>query len=86
MENGVACDPENQYLRVLLQSIQECSGKPASIGKKLPATSARFAPRGQGVVWGQSGIGPHAKGERHYIPSILPYYQALDRFAELLSV
>jgi hypothetical protein len=37
------------------------------------------------VVWGQSGIGPHARDERHYIPSILPYYQALDRFAQFLK-
>jgi hypothetical protein len=33
------------------------------------------------VVWGQTGIGPHAAGERHYIPSIDPYYRALDAFA-----
>jgi len=84
MENGIACDQENPYLKILLQSIQDCSGAPARIGKKLPGTSARFAPQGQGVVWGQSGIGPHAKGERHFIPSILPYYQALERLSELL--
>jgi succinyl-diaminopimelate desuccinylase len=84
MENGVACDHKNPYLKLLLQSIQDCSGAPARIGKKLPGTSARFAPLGQGVVWGQSGIGPHAKGERHFIPSIYPYYQALDRLSELL--
>jgi len=84
MENGIACDQENPYLKILLQSIQDCSGAPTRIGKKLPGTSARFAPQGQGVVWGQSGIGPHAKGERHFIPSILPYYQALERLSELL--
>ena len=28
------------------------------VGRKLPGTSARFAPGGQGVVWGQTGIGP----------------------------
>jgi hypothetical protein len=55
------------------------------IGRKLPGTSARFAPGGQGVVWGQSGIGPHAANERHFIPSILPYYQALTAFADQLS-
>ena len=54
------------------------------IGKKLPGTSARFAPRGQGIVWGQTGLNPHAKEERHYIPSIMPYYDALNAFAEAL--
>ena len=53
------------------------------IGKKLPGTSARFAPGGQAVVWGQSGIGPHAKDERHYIPSIGPYYRSLNELAKL---
>jgi len=53
------------------------------IGKKLPGTSARFAPGGQAVVWGQSGIGPHAKDERHYIPSIEPYYRSLNELAKL---
>jgi succinyl-diaminopimelate desuccinylase len=84
MENGIACDPENPYLISLLQAVQETSGEPAVIGRKLPGTSARFAPGGNGVVWGQSGIGPHARGERHYIPSILPYYRSLDRFGGLV--
>lgn len=53
------------------------------IGRKLPGTSARFAPGGQAVVWGQSGIGPHAKDERHYIPSIEPYYSSLTELAKL---
>ena len=53
------------------------------LGKKLPGTSARFAPGGQAVVWGQSGIGPHAKDERHYIPSIEPYYRSLNELAKL---
>ena len=33
------------------------------------------------MVWGQTGIGPHAAGEGHYIPSLDPYYRALDAFA-----
>jgi acetylornithine deacetylase/succinyl-diaminopimelate desuccinylase-like protein/gamma-glutamyl:cysteine ligase YbdK (ATP-grasp superfamily) len=53
------------------------------LGKKLPGTSARFAPGGQAVVWGQSGLGPHAKDERHYIPSIEPYYRSLNELAKL---
>jgi hypothetical protein len=84
MENGIACDPENLYLKSLLQAVREVSGEPAVVGRKLPGTSARFAPAGNGVVWGQSGIGPHARGERHYIPSILPYYRMLEQFGKLL--
>ena len=83
-ENGIVCDPQNPYLAALIEAVAQASGEPAQIGRKLPGTSARFAPRGQGVVWGQSGIGPHSKVERHYIPSILPYYQALKAFAKIL--
>ena len=61
------------------------SGAPARVGRKLPGTSARFSPRGQGVVWGQTGIGPHSKDERHYIPSILPYYNVLANLGERLK-
>ena len=35
------------------------------------------------MVWGQTGIGPHAPDERHFIPSIEPYLRVLDRFADL---
>ncbi len=76
-ENGIACDPQNTYLQALLNSVEEVSGEAPRVGRKLPGTSARFAPGGQGVVWGQTGIGPHSKDERHYIPSILPYYNVL---------
>ncbi len=31
--------------------------------------------------WGQSGIGPHSRHERHHIPSIEPYFRVLDEFA-----
>ena len=93
MENGVACDPNNPALKALLEavtnSMSALSGaggaveaKPR-IGKKLPGTSARFAPGGQAVVWGQSGVGPHAKNEAHFIPSIEPYYRALHELAKL---
>lgn len=83
-ENGVACDPKNPYLLALIEAVRRASGSEPRIGKKLPGTSARFAPNGQGVVWGQSGIGPHAQDERHYIPSIMPYYQALNAFGTIL--
>jgi succinyl-diaminopimelate desuccinylase len=83
-ENGIACSPENVYLQLLLESVREATGTEPVLGRKLPATSARFAPGGQGVVWGQAGIGPHSRDERHYLPSIEPYYRALDALGSRL--
>lgn len=83
MENGVACDPDNPTLKALIEAVRQASGDDPKIGKKLPGTSARFAPGGQAVVWGQSGLGPHAKDERHFIPSIEPYYKSLNELAKL---
>jgi acetylornithine deacetylase/succinyl-diaminopimelate desuccinylase-like protein len=83
MENGVACDAENPALKALLQAVRQAAGAEPKLGRKLPGTSARFAPGGQAVVWGQSGIGPHAREERHYIPSIEPYHQSLNELAKL---
>jgi acetylornithine deacetylase/succinyl-diaminopimelate desuccinylase-like protein len=85
-ENGIACDPENPYLLVLVEAVRKASKEEPRIAKKLPGTSARFAPLGQGIVWGQSGLNPHAKDERHFIPSIMPYYDALNAYAEALRV
>jgi len=84
MENGVVCDPQNPYLLTLMNAVERLSGRKPVIGRKLPGTSARFAPGGQGIVWGQSGIGPHSSNERHYIPSIEPYYRTLNEFGNLL--
>jgi succinyl-diaminopimelate desuccinylase len=83
-EPGVACDPENPYLKALLAGIKAVGGE-VRLGRKGAGTSARFAPGGQAVVWGQTGIGPHAAGERHFIPSIDPYYRALEGFASELG-
>ena len=93
MENGVACDPNNPALLKLIEAVKNSialSGAVGAdeapypkIGRKLPGTSARFAPGGQAVVWGQSGLGPHAKDERHYIPSIEPYYKSLIELGKL---
>jgi acetylornithine deacetylase/succinyl-diaminopimelate desuccinylase-like protein len=83
MEDGVACDPENPALKALIRAVRQVSGEEPKIGRKLPGTSARFAPGGQGVVWGQSGIGPHARDERHYIPSIEPHYRTLNDLAKI---
>ena len=84
MENGVACDRNNPALKALIEAVKQAAGgNDPKIGKKLPGTSARFAPGGQAVVWGQSGLGPHAKDERHFIPSIEPYYKSLNELAKL---
>lgn len=84
MENGVACSPDNPYLQTLVQVVQDLSQRSPRIGRKLPGTSARFAPGGQAIVWGQTGLYPHARSERHYIPSIKPYYQALEELSKRL--
>ncbi|UCH60287.1 MAG: M20/M25/M40 family metallo-hydrolase [Anaerolineales bacterium] len=81
MEEGIACNPANPQLLKLINAYREVAGKEPVLGKKLPGTSARFAPGGEGIVWGQAGIGPHSITERHYIPSIMPYYKILDAFA-----
>jgi acetylornithine deacetylase/succinyl-diaminopimelate desuccinylase-like protein len=94
MENGVACSPDNPALKALIEAVKNASfalsgavgeveAHRPRLGKKLPGTSARFAPGGQAVVWGQSGVGPHAKDEKHYIPSIEPYYKSLSELAKL---
>lgn len=81
-EPGVGCPGDNPHLARLLEAVEEVSGKPAVVGKKKPGSSARFAPGGHQVVWGQSGIGPHSREERHFIPSIEPYLNVLDAFAK----
>lgn len=78
LEGGVRCPPGNPHLRALLTAVERASGRPARVGRKLAGTSARFAPEGNAVVWGQSGIGPHSRSERHFIPSIEPYLAVLD--------
>jgi acetylornithine deacetylase/succinyl-diaminopimelate desuccinylase-like protein len=82
MEAGVTCPPDNPHLGRLVAAVESVSGEVAVIGKKKPGSSARFAPGGNQVVWGQTGIGPHSREERHYIPSIEPYMQVLDEFAK----
>ena len=69
-------------LAELLDAVAAVSGEPARVGRKKPGSSARFAPGGNAVVWGQTGIGPHAPDERHYIPSIEPFLNVLDHFAD----
>jgi succinyl-diaminopimelate desuccinylase len=81
-EAGVRCPPEHPHLARLLEAVEDVSGVPAEVGKKKPGSSARFAPGGNQVVWGQSGIGPHSREERHFLPSIEPYMKVLDEFAK----
>jgi len=85
MEAGVCCPPENPHLAQLVAAVEAVSDSEAVIGKKKPGSSARFAPGGNQVVWGQTGIGPHSREERHYIPSIEPYMRVLDEFAKLVG-
>jgi succinyl-diaminopimelate desuccinylase len=84
-EPGIICGEKNIYLQKLIDAIETVSGEEARLGKKLPGTSARFAPGGEGIVWGQSGIGPHSADERHYIPSIKPYYDVLCELGVSMS-
>ncbi len=83
---GVRCNRENPYLQRLERAVRETFGIEPVISRKKPGTSGRFAPNGNAVIWGQSGIGPHSPNERHYIPSIKGYYDALTRYAELITV
>lgn len=80
-EPGVACPAENPHVANLIDAVTAVSGTPAVMGRKKPGSSARFAPGGNAVVWGQTGISPHGPDERHYLPSIEPYLLALDDFA-----
>jgi succinyl-diaminopimelate desuccinylase len=82
MEAGVTCPSDNPHLARLVAAVESISGTAAVIGKKKPGSSARFAPGGNQVVWGQTGIGPHSREERHFVPSIEPYLRVLDEFAE----
>ncbi len=84
-EGGVACAPDNPYLLKLIDAAREAYQQEPVLGKKLPGSSARFAPGGQALVWGQSGLGPHAKDERHFIPSIEGYYRALVEYGKRLG-
>jgi acetylornithine deacetylase/succinyl-diaminopimelate desuccinylase-like protein len=77
---GISCDRKNPYLQALIRAVGSVSNATPVIGRKMAGTSARFAPQGQGIVWGQTGIDPHSRDERHFIPSILPFYKALIEF------
>ncbi|NPA31375.1 MAG: M20 family metallopeptidase [Chloroflexi bacterium] len=82
--DGVAVDPSNPYYQALIAALEEAWKRPVETCRKRPASSIRYAPRDRGVVWGQSGWGPHRADERHYIPSIRPYYDALEAYARRL--
>lgn len=83
-EPGVVCHADNPYLAKLKDAVRDTFGCDPVIGRKKPGTSGRFAPEGQAVIWGQTGIGPHSPTERHFIPSIEGYYDALTCYAERL--
>ncbi len=52
MENGVACDPNNPALKALIEAVDRLLAEEPRIGKKLPGTSARFAPGGRRLCGG----------------------------------
>ncbi|NPA05852.1 MAG: M20 family metallopeptidase [Chloroflexi bacterium] len=81
---GTAVDPTNPYYQALVAAVTEVRGEPPETCRKRPASSIRYAPKDRGVVWGQSGWGPHRADERHYIPSIRPYYDALQAYGQRL--
>jgi len=81
MEAGVTCPADNPHLVSLLASVEKTSGSAPAIARKRPGSSARFAPGGNAVVWGESGHGPHSPEEWHFIPSIGPYLDVLDELA-----
>ncbi len=85
MEGGVECPRDNPHLASLLDAVHTATGSPARVSRKRPGTSARFAPGGNAIVWGQTGIGPHSRDERHFIPSIEPYLEILDVYADRLQ-
>jgi len=85
VEGGIVCPPGNAHKNRLMRAVNLISGRPPEIGRKLAGTSARFAPGGNAVIWGQSGIGPHSRNERHYIPSIDPYLRILDAYASMFG-
>jgi len=84
-ESAVSVDPTDPRVRRIVDAAAAATGATADelVGAgKLPATQARFAPEGCApIVWGQSGVGPHAPDEAHYLPSVLPYYDALWNLA-----
>jgi succinyl-diaminopimelate desuccinylase len=81
MEAGITCPADNTHLGRLLEAVRAVSGEEPVLGRKKPGSSARFAPGGNAVVWGESGSGPHSPDEWHFIPSIEPYLMVLDDFA-----
>ena len=67
-ESAVSVDPADPRVRRIVEAASAATGVDAEalIGAgKLPATQARFAPAGcAAIVWGQSGVGPHAPPTR----------------------
>lgn len=87
-ENGVKTPASDPRVKKLLALIAQTYKKKNAelIGKGKPhGTQARFCPGGTAqVIFGQSGEGPHTDHERHYIPSIIPYYNVLMKLPGLL--
>ncbi|PJB39720.1 MAG: hypothetical protein CO108_16620 [Deltaproteobacteria bacterium CG_4_9_14_3_um_filter_63_12] len=84
-EHAVVTPNDDPWVARLVTALATATGEQPStlIGPgKLPGSQVRFAPMGcAALVWGQSGVGPHSAHEAHYIPSILPFYDALTALA-----
>lgn len=84
-EPGISSSPAHPLIIKLLGSASSVFGgdPPDHLGSgKVHGSQARFAPEGCAqVVFGQSGVGPHTANEKHYIPSIIPYYKVLTEMA-----
>lgn len=78
--DGWVCPEDNDHMARLRAAYEEVRGLPSPALGKLHGNDGRFF-NGNAVVFGQTGISPHGPKEAHYIPSILPYLQILDRFA-----
>lgn len=87
-EHAVATANDNPWVVRLVDALAKATGEAheALIGPgKLPGSQVRFAPQGcAALVWGQAGVGPHSAHEAHYIPSVLPFYDALANLAREL--
>jgi len=84
-EPGISTSPSHPLVEKLLDAAASVfGGAPADhLGSgKVHGSQARFAPKGCAqVVFGQAGAGPHTANEKHYIPSIIPYYNVLTKLA-----
>ncbi len=79
--DGWVCPEDNEHMARLRAAYKDVIGQASPALGKLHGNDGRFF-EGNAVVFGQTGKSPHGAAEAHYIPSIKPYMEILDRFAE----